>query len=37
MAYVLIPLGLRMLAYGGVILRRFVQKYPKITDVGVDG
>ena len=37
MAYVLIPLGLLMLAYGGVTLWRFVQKYPKITDVGVDG
>ena len=37
MAYVLIPLGLLMLGYGGVTLRRFVQKYPKITDVGVDG
>ena len=37
MAYVLIPLGLLMLGYGGVTLWRFVQKYPKITDVGVDG
>jgi hypothetical protein len=37
MAYVLIPLGLLMLAYGGVTLWRFVRKYPKITDVGVDG
>ena len=37
MAYVLIPLGLLMLAYGGVTLWRFVQKYPKITDVEVDG
>ena len=37
LAQVLIPLGLLMLAYGGVTLWRFVQKYPKITDVGVDG
>ena len=37
LAYVLIPLGLLMLGYGVVTLWRFVQKYPKITDVGVDG
>jgi hypothetical protein len=37
MAYVLIPLGLLMLAYGLVTLWRFVQRYPKITDVEVDG
>ena len=37
LAYVMIPLGLMMLAYGGVTLWRFVRKYPKITDVGVDG
>jgi len=37
LAYVLIPLGLMMLAYGLVTLWRFVRKYPKITDVGVDG
>jgi len=37
LAYVLIPLGLLMLAYGLVTLWRFVQKYPKITDVEVDG
>ena len=37
LAQVLIPLGLLMLAYGAVTLWRFVQKYPKITDVGVDG
>jgi len=37
LAYVLIPLGLMMLAYGGVTLWRFVRKYPKITDVEVDG
>ena len=37
LAYVLIPLGLLMLAYGGVTLWRFVQKYPKISDAGVDG
>jgi hypothetical protein len=37
LAQVLIPLGLLMLVYGVVTLWRFVQKYPKITDVGVDG
>jgi hypothetical protein len=37
LAQVLIPLGLLMLAYGAVTLWRFVQKYPKITDVEVDG
>ena len=37
LAQVLIPLGLLMLGYGLVTLWRFVQKYPKITDVGVDG
>lgn len=37
LAYVLIPLGLMMLAYGLVTLWRFVQRYPKITDVEVDG
>ncbi|MBC8224697.1 hypothetical protein H8E65_08920 [Candidatus Bathyarchaeota archaeon] len=37
LAHVMIPLGLLMLAYGGVTLWRFVRKYPKITDVGVDG
>ena len=37
LAYVLIPLGLLMLAYGGGTLWRFVRKYPKISDVGVDG
>jgi hypothetical protein len=37
LAYVLIPLGLLMLANGAVTLWRFVQKYPKITDVGIDG
>ena len=37
LAQVLIPLGLLMLAYGMVTLWRFVRKYPKITDVGVDG
>ena len=37
LAHVLIPLGLLMLIYGLVTLWRFVQKYPKITDVEVDG
>jgi len=31
------PLGLADVGLWGVTLRRFVQKYPKITDVGVDG
>jgi uncharacterized membrane protein YjjP (DUF1212 family) len=37
LAQVLIPLGLLMLAYGLVTLWRFMQRYPKITDVEVDG
>ncbi len=37
LAYVLIPLGLLMMAYGLVTLWRFVRKYPKLEDVEIGG
>ena len=37
MAYAMIPLGAVMMAYGIVTMWRFVRKYPKITEVEVDG
>jgi len=37
MAYAMIPLGTVMMGYGIVTMWRFMRKYPKITDVGVDG
>ena len=37
MAYSMIPLGVVMMGYGIVTMWRFVRKYPKLSDVGVDG